>query len=117
MDKPCLGSRRDGGATVDPIRAKPCANGFRQLGKYVWLRVIHDGVRGVKTQAIEVILFQPVKRIVNEEIADGATTGTVEIDSIAPRRAMASGKKLGSVGAQVIPFGPEVVVHHIQKQH
>src|SRR5437588_5920322 len=105
MDKPRIGSRRDAGATVDPISAKLCAYRFRQLRKYVRLRFIHDGVHGVQTQTIEVIFLKPVKRIVNKEITDDATSGTVKIDSIAPGGVRSGGKKLRSVSAQVVPFG------------
>src|SRR5256885_886306 len=117
MDDPRLGSRRDAGATVDPMGGKLCVHSLGQLSEYVWLRFIHDRVHGIKTQAVEVIFLEPVKRIVDKEISNGAASGTVKINGIAPRCALARGKKLRSVSAKVIAFRSEVVVHHVQKHH
>ena len=74
-------------------------------------------MHGVKTQGVEVIFLEPIKRIVNKEISYGAARRTVEIDGVAPGSAMASGKKLRSVSSQVVPFRSEVVVDHVQKHH
>src|SRR6266480_2657245 len=99
------------------MSAKLFAYGFGQLCQYVGMRFIHDGVHGVKTQAIEVILLEPVKRIVNKEIADNPASRTIKVDGIAPGGAMATSEKLWSVSAKVIPFRTKVVVDHIQKDH
>ena len=46
-----------------------------------------------------------------------AAIWAIEVNSVAPRSAMAIGKKLRRVRPQIIPFRAKVVVDHIQQNH
>src|ERR1022692_2842614 len=63
------------------------------------------------------IFVQPVERIVNEEIANRVAFRTVVVDAIAPWSVMAVGKKLRSIGMEIVPLRPKVVVNDIEQNH
>src|ERR1700692_2798717 len=58
---------------------------FGKLGENVWDGVVNNRVHRIKAQTVEVILLQPIKRIVNKEVADHSTSAAIEINRIAPR--------------------------------
>src|SRR5207302_5140734 len=66
---------------------------------------------------VETVLLEPVERVVNEEVAHGAALLAVVVDGRAPRRVMRRVEELRSVGVKVVAFGPEMVVHDVQKNH
>src|SRR5579864_2764212 len=100
-----------------PFGSESFPNSLGELQQNVRLGVVNDGMHGVKTQAVEVIFLQPVKRVVNEKISDHATVGTVKVDRVSPWSAMAIGEKLRRISVQVVSFRTEVVVDHVEKNH
>ena len=55
------------------------------LGDDGALAVVEDRVHGVEAQAVEVILLEPIERVVDEEVAHRPRLGAVEIDARRPR--------------------------------
>src|ERR1700691_1453858 len=80
-------------------------------------RIIHDRMNRIQAQSVEVIFIQPVECVVDKEVANGAATFSIKVDGIAPWRLVPRSEELWSVEAEVVPFGPEVVVDDIQKHH
>src|SRR5256885_2891256 len=99
------------------LSAELCAHRFGQFSENVWARIVSNGMNRVQTQSVEVILLQPVQRIVNEKIAYGPAARAVKIDRLSPRGAMTIGEELRRVKSQIIAFRPKVVVNHVQKHH
>src|SRR4051794_29450884 len=71
----------------------------------------------VEAKPIEVILLQPIQRIVNIKIAHRAAVRTIKIDRLSPWSTVSLRKKVWCIQAQVIAFRPEVVINHIEKYH
>src|ERR1700722_10728463 len=61
--------------------------------------------------------LEPIKGVVNKEIADDAASGSVEVDGFAPGCVVAFSEKLRRVGAQIITFRAKVVVDDVKKNH
>jgi hypothetical protein len=74
-------------------------------------------VDGVHSQAVEAELLDPVERVVHEEVAHRARTLPVEVDGRAPGRSVLGVEELGAVAVQVVAFGAEVVVDHVDQHH
>ena len=91
--------------------------GLGELGHDVRLRVVDDRVHGIETQPVDSIFVDPVKRIVDEELAHETAPLTVEIDRRSPRRSMARVEELRRVGMQVIALRAEMVVHDVEQHH
>ena len=70
----------------------------------------------VEAQAIDMILFDPVERIVDEEIAY-RPHAAVEIDRRTPGCAVPIGEELRRVEMQIVAVRPEVIVDHVEKHH
>src|SRR5882724_11635266 len=100
-----------------PLASNCLAYGCGQLAENVWSGIVLDGMHGVKTQPIEMELFQPVEGVVNEEVTYDPAVFSIEVDAISPGCAMTVGKKLRRVCAQIISFRAEVVVDHIKQHH
>ena len=88
--------------------------GAHRGGHLVHPVLIQDGMHRVETQPVEAVLHQPVEHIVGEEAAH---LGSAEIDRRSPRCVAILAKELRRVERQVIPVRPEVVVHHVEKDH
>src|SRR5580692_10178224 len=99
------------------LTAKAIANGFSEFGQDTGLGIIDDGMNGIEAEGVKVIFIEPVKRVVNEEIADRAAVGSVEVDGVAPRRVMTVGEELWCVLVQVIAFRTEVGVDNVEEDH
>ncbi len=99
------------------VACRPCrtARRSRQLAHDVRLAAIVHGVDGVEAQAVEVVLREPVERVVNEEVAHGAAVGAVEVDRRTPRRAVPLSEELRRVAVQVIALRAEMVVDHVEQ--
>ena len=80
-------------------------------------RVIANRVDGVHAQAVEAVLLNPVQRVVNEKIAHSARLFRVVIDGGAPRRLVAGVEEMRAARMQVVTFGTEVVVDHVDQHH
>ena len=96
-------------------RARPCVNRLGDLVEDMDGRRIPDQVDGVESETVKVILLEPEERVLAEERAHLATAGPVEVDRPAPRRRAPGAEERGRVPFQVVPLGPEVVVHDIEK--
>src|SRR4051812_4239605 len=85
------------------------AHTFCQFNENVGPRVIGDRVYGVKTQAVEVILLQPIKGVVDDELANHPAARTFIVDAITPGSAVAVSKEIRRVRPNVISVRAEVV--------
>src|ERR1700719_2017555 len=99
------------------LSTEPCANSFRQLGENVRPRIISNSVHRVETQSIEVVLLEPVQRVVNEEIAHCPGARTVKVDRLSPRSAVTVGEELRCVETERVAFRAEVVIDNVKKNH
>src|SRR5579863_9560557 len=93
------------------------SDSFGNLGKNVGDGVVNNRVHRIKAQTVEVILLQPIKCIVNKEVANKSTSATIEVNRITPGSSMAVGKEFRGILAQVVSFRTKVVVDDIQKYH
>src|SRR6185437_3844763 len=89
-------------------RAGSAANSARDLDHQVSLAIVLDGVHGIESQAVQVILLQPVESVVDEEIADRTARGPVEVDGISPGCLVPLSEEIASVGVEIIALGAEV---------
>lgn len=83
------------------------ANRAGQLGQERGIGIVHDGVHRVQPQTIEVVFPQPVKGVLDEELADRAGMRAIEVDRLSPGRMMAIGEKALGIGVQVVSSGPK----------
>src|ERR1700677_4355520 len=79
--------------------------------------VIDNRMNCIQAQSVEVILGQPIKRVLNKEIAHDATGRTIEIDPVSTRRAVPVGEELWRVGPQIISFRAKMVIDNIEQNH
>src|ERR1700683_81673 len=79
--------------------------------------VVNNGMNRVQSDSVEMIFGQPMHRVMNEEVADSAALGSIEIDCVAPWSLVPAGKKLRRIRVQIISFRAEVVVDNIQQDH
>ena len=85
----------------------------RHLLEDVHRRGVDDGVHGVDPQAIDVVVAEPHRCVVDEETADLVAVCAVEVDRLAPRRDVA-GREVGTEALQDVACRPEVVVDHVE---
>src|ERR1700683_845547 len=83
----------------------------------VRLGVINNGVNCIESKSVEVIFGQPVHGVMNEEVADGSAVKSIEIDGVPPGSLVSISKELRRVGIEIIFFGAEVVVDHVEENH
>src|SRR5687767_5030439 len=53
-----------------------------ELAQEARVRVVDDRVDGIESQPVEVILLEPVERVVDEELPHDAARSIVEIDAV-----------------------------------
>ena len=70
---------------------------------------------GVDSQAIDVEFVDPVSGIGDEELSDRRGKLRVEVDRLAPVRAMTLGRVFGRELGQIIAGRAEVVVDHVEQ--
>ena len=87
----------------------------REFVDDVRLAVILDRVRRVQAEAIEAKNFDPVLGVLDHEVTNRPRACAVEIDRVAPGRAVAIGEEVRSVGAEVIPLWSEMIVDHVEE--
>src|SRR5271157_894519 len=85
-----------------------------QLLQKMNCRAVDESVDGIEAQAVDVIVAQPHERVVTEESADLIAAGVLEVDGIAPRRAVIAGA-VGAEFAGVVADGAEVVIDHVEQ--
>src|SRR4051812_21042995 len=76
-------------------------------------RTIEDGVYRIQPQCVHPAILDPVESIFDEKPAGLITLWPVEIQRLTPG-GFHAGRKVRSEIAQVIPFGPEVVVNDVE---
>ena len=84
-----------------------------QLGKEGQRAVVDERVDGVEAQPIDVVIGEPVARVVDEEPTHLGAPLAVQVHRGAPRRAMAVGE-VGTELGEVAALGPEMVVDDVE---
>ena len=72
----------------------PPPHGLRQFGQDVGVAVVDDRVHRVEPQPVEIVLLEPIERVLDHEVAHRAARDAVVIDRRAPRRAVPLGKEI-----------------------
>jgi hypothetical protein len=93
------------------------ADALGQLDQDMRAGVVYDGMHCIEAQAIEVILFQPVERVMDEKLAHLPAAGAIEIDRRAPWRVVVFRKEFPGVKVEIVPFRSEMIVDHIEQNH
>ena len=70
-------------------------------------------LQGIEPQRVDVIMDQPIERILYKEVPDLIAQGPIEIHRIAPWCPIPVGE-IRSKPVEVIPFRPQVVVNDVQ---
>jgi hypothetical protein len=91
-----------------------CVGFLLQLREEMTIRFVDQRVHGVKPQPVEVVVHHPVERVVEEEAAHVLAVGTIEVDGITPRCLVSIGGVRAEL-VQMVPGGPEVVVHNVEQ--
>jgi hypothetical protein len=86
---------------------------FGQLLEHVQGAEIEDPVHGVQSQRIDMVLGDPVQRVVDDEPADLVAARAVVVHRAPPRGAVSLGE-VGTEGVEVIPLRTDVVVHDVE---
>src|SRR5579862_212440 len=92
-------------------------NRIGQFRQYVRRGVVRNLVYGVQPQSVKVKFVQPVKRVMNEEVPNGAAADAVEVNCISPGGAMPASKELRRIKTEVVSLGTEMVVDNVEKHH
>src|SRR6266568_2452427 len=92
-------------------------DGLGQLTQNIGIGIVENSMHGVKSQTINAIFLKPVERIMNEVVAHRPAARSIEINRLAPWSVVALGEKLRRIQVQIIPFGAEVVVNDVEKNH
>ena len=87
--------------------------GLRQLLQERPGGLVHDPVDGVEPQRIDMELARPAQRVLHEAPSHVVRARPVEVDRLAPRRAIPDGEVRPVVGENV-PLRAEVVVHDVE---
>src|ERR1041384_1861073 len=96
-----------------PKRVRLLVKTLGDLCEQVARADVYDAMDGVEPKRVHVILSQPVERVVNEITTHAVRVLLVEVEGIAPRRAVVVIED-GRVVAKIVAFGAEVVIDHIQ---
>ena len=97
-----------------PPRRAPFVRRFAQFPQDVNLAFVVHLIRSVQAKAVDVVLVQPVERVIDEEAAHPAAIRAVEVDRVAPGGLVAAGEVVGRVPAQVVAVRPQMVVDDVQ---
>ncbi len=76
-------------------------------------RRIENGVDCVQTKPIDAIVAQPHQRVVAKESPDLVAVLVVEINRVAPGRAIVVGK-VGTEFGDIAALGTQVIVNHVE---
>ncbi|KFB70539.1 MAG: hypothetical protein AW09_004365 [Candidatus Accumulibacter phosphatis] len=96
------------------VSARSLADGASQRFQQFRLPSLLLQQRRIQAQAVEVELFQPVQRIVDDELAHHRVG---RIDTAAGQTGRAGRKERRRVKVQIIAFGTEVVTGKVQQYH
>src|SRR5215831_12104138 len=90
-------------------------DGLDDFADYIGLAAVKNRMDGIETQPVEMILLEPIERVLNKKVAHYAVTGSIEIDRGAPRCLVAFAEEIRSDRRQIIAFGAEMIVDDIEK--
>ena len=76
-----------------------------QFGQDVGVAVVDDRVHRIEAQPVEIVLLEPIERVLDHEVAHRAARVVVVIDRRAPRRVMALGEEIRAMTAGSYPRG------------
>ena len=97
-------------------RAQLAANPFGEFRQQMARAVVDDRMDGIQPQAVEMELLEPIKRVVDHELADVSRIRAVVVDGSTPWRLVPLGEQR-RVAAEVVALGAEVVVDHVEEDH
>jgi hypothetical protein len=101
---------------VDVARAPwPCVNRQRDLFDDSRRGTVADRMHCIQAQSVEVVLLEPVQRVVDIEVAATRGVGSVKADSPHPGRLAPRIEELRAVRVEVVSFRAEVVVHDVEQ--
>src|SRR5437763_3269401 len=92
-------------------------HGLGELGQDIGVSIVDDRMHRVQPEPIELVLLEPVERVVNEEIAHWPTLRAIEVDRRPPRRVMTFRKESRRVEVQIVSARSEVIVDDVQEHH
>src|SRR5581483_2900135 len=84
-----------------------------QFGQEVMCAEIKDSVDRIQPQAIEMIVFEPVQRVLAKKSSHVVAARTVEIYGLTPWCSITVGE-IWCECTKVVAFRPEMVVNHVQ---
>src|ERR1700736_2501705 len=96
-----------------PERARLALKSFGHLAKHMIRAEVINPVNRVEPKRVDVILSQPVQRIVDEETPYAVALRTVKIYRRAPRRSI-DVRKTGCVFAKIVSFRTQMVVYDVE---
>jgi hypothetical protein len=86
----------------------------RHLRQDLFLRRVLDLIDGIEAKSVEAELLEPVKHVVNEELADRRA---VEGDGAAPGRLPLGMEEVRRVEMKIVSVRPEVIIDHVEQDH
>ena len=86
---------------------------LRQLRQERRGALVEDAVDRVEPQGVDMVALEPVQGVLDKEVAHLVAVRAVEIDGRAPRGPVPVGE-IGAEIRQVVPFGPQMVVHDVE---
>src|ERR1700722_3874258 len=75
---------------------------------------VENSVNRIQPQCIDVEVLDPVEGVLDEEPAHGVAVRPIEVDRFSPGR-LVPRSEIGTEGAQVVSFRPEVVVDNVER--
>src|SRR5277367_6750104 len=98
---------------IPPDRSFEIANLNANLLQEMNRRSIENRVDRIEPQTVDAIVAQPHQRIVAEKLPDLVAVPVVEVDGVAPRRAIAIGKVRAEF-AEITALRTQVIVNDVQ---
>src|ERR1700722_3996063 len=74
---------------------------------------VKDSVDSIQAKGVEVVVFEPIQGVLDEESPDFVAAFAVKIDSLTPGSSIAI-SKVRPVSTKVIAFRPQMVVNHVE---
>jgi hypothetical protein len=96
-------------------RSRSFANPRRQLGEEVTRRIVHQRAAGVQAKPVQMVLVNPVLRVLDQELPNRPAAFTVEVHRGAPGCPVGLREIPPAELAQVGPVRAQVVVDHVEQ--
>ena len=97
-----------------PVLLRHALDALLQLRQKMPRTAVEHPVNRIQPQRVDVIFLQPEDRIFDEKPSDVIAIWAIEINGLSPRAAIVVGK-VGTKLPQIVSFGPEMVVDHVQR--